>query len=74
MPRIPRSPGRRCSVFFDVRDASLRELFATFRLLTGLSLVATRPAVVATGAATSTLRDGHLVTVDGTTGQVDVVG
>ena len=32
------------------------------------------PAVVATGAATSTLRDGQVVTVDGTTGQVDVVG
>lgn len=32
------------------------------------------PAVVATGAATSTLRDGQLVTVDGTTGQVEVVG
>jgi rifampicin phosphotransferase len=32
------------------------------------------PAVVATGAATSTLRDSEIVTVDGTTGQVGVVG
>ena len=32
------------------------------------------PAVVATGSATSVLRDGQMVTVDGTTGRVHVLG
>jgi phosphoenolpyruvate-protein kinase (PTS system EI component) len=32
------------------------------------------PAVVATGNATSLLRDGQRVTVDGTAGTVEVVG
>jgi phosphohistidine swiveling domain-containing protein len=32
------------------------------------------PAVVATGSATSILRDGQMVTVDGTTGRVEVLG
>ena len=31
------------------------------------------PAVVATGSGTSTLRDGQVVTVDGTTGQIEVL-
>jgi pyruvate,water dikinase len=31
------------------------------------------PAVVATGSGTATLRDGQVVTVDGTTGQIEVV-
>jgi pyruvate,water dikinase len=31
------------------------------------------PAVVATGNATSLLQDGQLVTVDGTTGSVEVL-
>jgi PEP-utilising enzyme, mobile domain len=32
------------------------------------------PAVVATGSATSVLPDGQMVTVDGTTGRVHVLG